>query len=615
MKKIQGLILFALFLGTATMTLAQEPPCLRRNQSFLGIHFDFHALNECTDIGKNTTPEMVNAVIDMVHPDYIEIDGEGQGWASYPTKVSTPAPCIVGDPLRIWREVTAKCGVALYLHMGGVHDPCALEQYPEWAATLADGTRVQGATSVFGSYADLRLIPQLKELAGDYGLDGVWVDGDCLSIIPDYSERAVRLFRETTGINDIPKSDSEPHWYEWMQFHREAFLRYLRHYVSAVKSEYPDFQICSAWAFSHHMPEPVSAPLDFISGDLWTENCVNTARLAGRFMACQGVTWDLMPWGFSSASSKPPFELKSAVQLNREAAVFLALGGGLQVYYTQNRDGSVRLEEMKEMAEVAKFARTRQPWCHHSSQVPQVALLLSTSEYKHNTRCLFPNYLLHEQGILGWLLEGHNSVDVVNEETLGVDMSRFPLIVIPEWQHISPSFRTDLVDYAKEGGNLLVIGSEASAQFAALADVRLEGNETVIQPLGKGKIGFLPWSVGEEFGKRGNEALRKDVNDAARTLFPNPIVEVSGSPRVDVSVSQLNGKRMVHLVNTSGDHAKPIIRSIEPVGSFQLSIRCDRKPSKITLQPADKTCDFTYANGKATVKIDAVEIYDILVVE
>ena len=308
-------------------------------------------------------------------------------------------------------------------------------------------------------------------------------------------------------------------------------------------------------------------------------------------------------------------QLKTATQLNREAAVFMALGGGLQVYYMQNNDGSVRLDEMKIMAEVAKFARERQQWCHHSTQIPQVALLLSTNEYRYNTRRLFPNYLLHEQGILGWLLEGHNSVDVVNEETLGVDMSRFPLIVIPEWQHLSQSFRIDLADYVKNGGSLLVIGSEASAQFAALTGVSLKGKETVIQPTGKGKIGFLPYPVGEEYEKRGNEALQKDVTAAVHALFPNPIVEISGSPQVDVSISQLNGKRMVHLVNTSGDHAQPFIKSIAPVDAFELSIRCEKKPSGITLQPAGKTCHFTYANGKATVKIDAVELYDILIIE
>jgi hypothetical protein len=99
-------------------------------------------------------------------------------------------------------------------------------------------------------------------------------------------------------------------------------------------------------------------------------------------------------------------------------------------------------------------------------------------------------------------------------------------------------------------------------------------------------------------------------------MFPNPLVEVAGSPWVDVSVSKLNGKQLVHLVNTSGDHKSAgIIRSIDPVGPLQVSIRCDKKPSKITLQPAGKNYNFTYTDGKAHVKVDAVEIYDILVIE
>jgi len=370
-----------------------DPVRLRRDQSFLGIHFDFHAGADCMDVGKNTTPEMIHAIIDMVRPDYIQTDCKGHpGYSSYPTKVGNPAPGIIDDPLRIWREVTAQRGVALYMHYSGVWDTRAVELHPEWAVTHADGTRDKEKTSVFGTYVDQLLIPQLKELAGDYGVDGVWVDGECWATIPDYGERAVRLFRETTGINDIPKSAANPHWYEWMQFHREGFRKYLRHYVAAIRTVYPDFQICSNWAFTHHMAEPVSVALDFLSGDYSTNNSVNSARFAGRYLAWQGVPWDLMAWSFSHNSSPPPWEQKPAIQLKREAAVVLALGGGFQAYYTQNRDGSVRLDELKVMAEVADFARARQPYCHHSVQIPQVALLLSTSDYQRNAGNLFPQY-------------------------------------------------------------------------------------------------------------------------------------------------------------------------------------------------------------------------------
>ena len=614
MKKTNLLILITV-LSTGTKIWSQEPERLRRDQSFLGIHFDFHAGSDCNEVGKNTTPEMVQTIIDRVQPDYIQTDCKGHaGYTSYPTKVGNRAPGFVGDPLRIWRDVTARNGIALYMHYSGVWDTRAIELHPEWAAIHADGTRDKEKTSVFGTYVDQLLVPQLKELAGDYNVDGVWVDGECWATIPDYGERALRLFRESTGISDIPKSAADPHWYEWMQFNREGFRKYLRHYVASVRSEYPDFQICSNWAFTHHMPEPVSVALDFLSGDYSPNNSVNSARFAGRYLAFQGIPWDLMAWSFSY--NPFPREQKPAVQLKREAAIILALGGGFQAYFTQNRDGSVRLDEMQVMEEVAKFARARQPWCHHSVQIPQVALLLSTSDYQHNAGSLFPQYKGQSQGVLQCLLESQYSVDLVSEEILAPDMSRFPIIVIPEWKNISPVFCADLVEYAKGGGSLLVIGQETSEYFATLVGVQIQGSGFVSKSLGKGKIGFLPLAIGAEYEESGNAKLREQLNTAVHTLFPNPLVEISGSPWIDVSISQLKGKQLVHLVNTSGDHkGAGIIQSIEPVGPIQLSIRCDSKPAKITLQPEEKTCDFIYTDGKAQVIVDKVNIYEILVIE
>ena len=195
-------------------------------------------------------------------------------------------------------------------------------------------------------------------------------------------------------------------------------------------------------------------------------------------------------------------------------------------------------------------------------------------------------------------------------------MSRFPIIVIPEWKNISPVFCADLVEYAKGGGSLMVIGQETSEHFATLVGVQIQGSGFVSRSLGKGKIGFLPLAIGAEYEKSGNAKLREQLNTAVHTLFSNPLVEISGSPWIDVSISQLKGKQLVHLVNTSGDHkGAGIIQSIEPVGPIKLSIRCDSKPAKITLQPEEKTCDFIYTDGKAQVIVDKVNIYEILVIE
>jgi hypothetical protein len=69
--------------GLAIEASAAEPPRLRRAEAFLGIHFDFHAGDDCDRVGARTTPEMVQTVIDKVRPDYIQIDCKGhRGYSS-----------------------------------------------------------------------------------------------------------------------------------------------------------------------------------------------------------------------------------------------------------------------------------------------------------------------------------------------------------------------------------------------------------------------------------------------------------------------------------------------------------------------------------------------------
>ncbi len=240
----QFMIRLALLAGTlvslSRSDAADDPPRLKRAESFLGLHLDFHAQASDQNIGQNTTPEMVNTILDMVQPDYIQVDCKGHaGYSSYPTKVGNQAGSFVGDPLKVWREVTANRGVALYMHYSGVWDGKAVQDHPEWAVVHQDGSHDEQKTSVFGPYVDQLLIPQLLELALDYRVDGMWVDGECWATIVNYCDQAKREFTEKTGIEQIPTGPQDEHWFEWTEFHREAFRNYLRHYLTEVKQRAP----------------------------------------------------------------------------------------------------------------------------------------------------------------------------------------------------------------------------------------------------------------------------------------------------------------------------------------------------------------------------------------
>jgi hypothetical protein len=94
------------------------------------------------------------------------------------------------------------------------------------------------------------------------------------------------------------------------------------------------------------------------------------------------------------------------------------------------------------------------------------------------------------------------------------------------------------------------------------------------------------------------------------------MVEVTGSPAVDVVLNRLNGKLMVNLVNTSGPHATElIIDSIPPVGPLTLTLRDIPRPKRITLQPASQNLTFDVRRGEVRVQVPQVAIHEIVVVE
>ncbi len=622
------------------------------------------------EIGRNVTAEMVKHIIEKVRPDYIQCDCKGHaGFSSYPTKVGNPAPGIIKDQLRIWREVTARHGVALYMHHSGVWDTEALKRHPSWARIDENGKRDKNNTSVFGPYVDKLLIPQLKELCDEYGVDGIWLDGECWATCQDYSLKVQRAFKDKTGIKTVPHKPDDPYFFEFTEFCREGFRSYLNHYVTELHKHNPAFQICSNWAYSSIMPEPVNVDVNFISGDYPLTNSVNSARMEARCMVHQGKCWDLIAWGFVSRWGEGNFSTKSVPQMQQEASIVLSLGGGFQVYFRQKRDGSIREWQMELMAEVAEFCRDRQKFCHKATPVSQVAVLHSGKAfYRKSPRLFSPgdekqNPLDPMKGILQNLLDSQNVVDIVMEHHIAGRMGDYPLIVLPEWDYLDKQFRKELLEYVESGGNLIVIGPEAAAMFKKQLGVRFVGkagqkenwlhykgwmgglkavsqkvklkegtrqfgelyadNEVTgpstpaasIAKYGKGKIAAVYVNLGERYCKARTAVSRDFLNGLVRHLFPKPMVEVTGSHYVDVTANRLDDRLMINLINTAGPHGDEdvyVFDEIPPVGPLDVTIRVRKKPQAITLQPANIDLDYTFSKGEVRLTLPALEIRDII---
>ena len=518
---------------------------------------------------------------------------------------------------------------------------------------------------------DVLLIPQLKEVFHAYDLDGAWVDGECWGTVPDYSPHALTAWKAATNYDTAPCGPEEPHWREWLEFNRAQFESYLTHYLDALHADKPGVEITSNWMYTGFAPRPVTAPIDFISGDYSALDSINTARFEARYITNTQMPWDLMAWGFSwqgGIGGLRERAFKPAVQLQQEASIVLSQGGGFQVYYQPTRAGWFDDTHIEIVGELSDFCRTRQAVSHKTTSIPQVALLLSSDAFYDKTNAVFRAWAgehnaLH--GVLHALLENGYSVDVLAEHQIVDIMDRYPVIVLPEIHTLESGFHQALLDYVVDGGSLVTIGAETAQLFQNELGVKLEGDpsesvdfissnnllgrcpglwQTVspgnaeviasryptadhrkpgtpaatVNSWGKGKITGVYGPLGTAHNTFHTPQLRGLLKQVITKIFPEPMVELDAPPCVDMALRQKDGKLLIHLTNTAGMQTSDnytIIDFIPAIGPVQLKIRLDEAPRSVKLVPADCPIDVSTVKDGILISIPRLHIHNVIEIE
>ena len=656
-----------LFLILPILSLSgQNKSKLSRTDSFWGLHFDKHISLSDSLIGAKLTEGMVDTLLKLGRLDFIQVDCKGYpGVSSYPTEVGQPATSFDKDPLALIRKVTEKHHVSLFVHFTGINDVNYLRLHPGQARVQPDGKPDPARTSFWGDYSDKLLIPQLKEIALKYNVDGAWIDGEAWAVQPDYQPAALAEFKKTTGIDSIPKKPGDLYYKQFLEFYRQAFIRYIKHYTKEIHQAAPAFQLCSNWAFSGMMPEPIPEDigLNFYSGDNEADNSVNQANWHARTLAGQGIPFDLMAWSFTYDYGNDMRNPKTSLQLCQELAPVISLGGGVQIYFNQTADISFNRKDFRIIKEVANFIIPRREFCKGITITPQIALLFSVAGWKQSVDVVYQSAKTEKmRGILKTLLDGQHAVEVIMTHQMLKRLNEFPIVVLPEWQVIEPEIESALRKYVNQGGKLLIVGATATARFDDLLGVKqvkgvevkrtylnlddrfteIDTETRTVQPLsgttqlshvfsldnpdshcevsatirdcGKGKIAGIYVSLGEPYLDSSSPVIRDLFSKIMTQLLPNPIVTVEGTHKVNIVPATKNGKILIQLINTSGDHSNGGVKGIDEIPSlYDLKVSVlTKKPTSVLLQPEGKTLTYKYVDGRAVIRIPKILIHNIL---
>ena len=224
-----------------------------------------------------------------------------------------------------------------------------------------------------------------------------------------------------------------------------------------------------------------------------------------------------------------------------------------------------------------------------------------------------------------------------------------------------------LIEYAKSGGNLLVIGSGASGIFkdelgivsaetsaeqqifiqagnrlGAVLSVIFEtgttpqneslswfysGNDlrdktknaaATSKKLGKGTISAVNFDAGSAYQQYKTPVIRDLLGETINHTFQNQLVKVSGSKLVHVAANTKNGKTYINLLNIAGEHTNQSAIGYDQLPALHdltVSISTHKKPAKIILQPEGKEMDFSFSNGISTLVVPKLEIHAILEIQ
>ena len=612
-----------------------------KNKRYFGLHFDFHAGNN-VEIGGRTNAEDIEYYIEKIKPDYIQCDCKGHpGNSSYPTKVGKSADKLVADNLRVWVDAAHKHNLPIYVHYSGVIDNEYVKKYPEKATRDENGEirDIWGmnSPSLFSDYVDDLLIPQIKELVTEYGIDGIWIDGDNWGVTRDYSDLA------------------KPHLWEGItvaehnEVMRKAFRAYVKKYVDEIHKFKPGFQIASNWAYSTYMPEPMTIDVDYISGDY--QDAVH-ARYEGRGMSGRGKTWDLMSWGFGRVNRAS----KSGVQLCQEAAMTIALGGGFQIYNTQNKDGSIKRMNIDHLCEVSEFVRKREMF-FEKKPIAQIAVLYSgESCYAENDIFNAAGTTRPMIGVLNALLDAQYTVDLLYDYQTD-KLGGYDVVFIPEWKYINDGMKGVLTDYVKAGGNVIVVGGNACADFGRYwgiktaepvkcfkyikdendnffringmyADLLVEGEESIyddcdtrdrentaclIKEMGNGKVGMIPVDFGSLYYETKADVMY-DFLKRVLKKFIKPIVEIN-KKKVDITMQENGDGILVNLINIANFNQNYnldtaiLYSEVPPIYDVEITVN---KPYKNVSMPLGEDFDFEVDEACTKIKLKRLDIHSII---
>ncbi|MBO5223271.1 MAG: hypothetical protein J6C23_02000, partial [Clostridia bacterium] len=366
--------------------------------------------------------------------------------------------------------------------------------------------------------------------------------------------------------------------------------------------------------------------------------------------------WDIMSWGFNHGDKSD----KSAVQLIQEASVVMSNGGGFQIYDTQNRDGSARKIDGKRLEIISNFVKERK-FLFNKKPFADFGVLFDSDDFYAKSKifnaggCLNPII-----GMVNALLDVGRTVNILLS-TQEDEYKNHKALVVAQLDKMSDERIEKLITYAKNGGNLLVVGEDASIRFLDKTGGKYNGKRTGrvyindgeyfslahdigmkletmscldlgdgegylysdrsknyplvpayrIDKIGKGCIAYLPLDFGNWYLTYANLAKQGYIKNIADTLVESSVVV--DKKNIDITTQKDGDSVIVNLVNINQSRHSLSYTSYDEVAPIENITVKINTPYKSVSLPFNEAHSVEYKDDCVIIKLDKLDIHTAII--
>jgi len=648
-------------------------------KSFYLLHEDHHTQAQF-EVGRDADPKQTAELVALSRPDVVQIHAKGNpGWTTYPTKVGHAPPKLARDVLAVWRDLArdADCPFSVYYNIG--RDGEIMKRRPAWNRVRADGKPVDRALCYHSGVAEGYLWPMVREIMTGYRPAGFWFDGSCFTVHVCYCEKCRQRFKREHGL-DPPKTPDEPSWQAYQEMHRQIYREFVHETAKMIHQIDPKCLVAVNWAYSLRMPEKPDPEIDYLTGDIG--NRVEGLSAEAHWYDAQDLPFDLMTQVCTmhedATGGRPIRRMapKPRVQIEQEMAVIIANGGRYFAWDNPTPESGLVPERLEYLGRVvAPFLRARQAWCLASKRAPDVSLLNNAAAHyavAEQSKVCFSKRNNRIEGAADALVRLHLNYEMVPDWRLRARDVRSPLLIVAHPKVLTRQTVTDLIEYAKAGGDLLMTGMGATRDkrlptllgltdivgprgpeplVSKVADVPLKLNhwlfrsrcataERIIEVkdaqgrtyplltrcrLGKGSAWYVAIPLFAHRGKQAApDALLRSVFDQVVPLSKR-LVTTNVADSVEVVLRRKGNAYVLHLVNLAPGLREVIktrrrrftkITHLPPVPPCHVSIRLPAKPTAVHLQPSAKALEgWRFESGRLEADLPAFDVHQMVVMQ